>query len=83
MARFMDVHTGMMGLDQNALEEAHRADTQIEGGERVRFLHAWADPATGKVFCLSEGPDREAVLRVHEKAGHPTTEIYEVPLEID
>lgn len=83
MARFMDVHTGMTGLDQKALEEAHRADTQIESAESVRFLHAWADPKTGKVFCLSEGPDKEAVLRVHEKSGHPTNEIYEVPLEIE
>jgi hypothetical protein len=83
MAKFMDVHTGMTGLDQKALEAAHQADSQVEGAEHVRFLHAWADPASGKVFCLSEGPDKEAVLRVHEKAGHPTDEIYEVPLEIE
>ena len=25
---------------------------------------------------------KEAVLRVHEKAGHPADEIYEVPVEI-
>ncbi len=82
MARFMDVHTGMTGLDQKALEAAHRADTEIEDGEGVRFLHAWADAATGTVFCLSEAADKAAVLRVHEKAGHPTAEIYEVNLEV-
>ena len=81
--RFMDIHTGMTGVDQKALEEAHRMDLQIEGDENVHFLHAWADPKSGKVFCLSEGPSKEAVLRVHEKAGHPTEEIYEVPLEIE
>lgn len=81
--RFMDVHTGMNGLDQKALEEAHAADAKIEGSEGVHFLHAWADPKTGKVFCLSEGPNMDAVKRVHEKAGHPTEEIYEVPLEIE
>ena len=83
MAKFMDVHSGMNGIDQQALEAAHRADTQIEGDENVHFLHAWADPATGKVFCLSEAPDKEAVLRIHEKAGHPTTEIYELSLEAE
>jgi len=83
MARFMDVHTDMKGLDQKALEAAHRADLDIESSEHVKFLHAWADPASGKVFCLSEGPDKDAVLRVHEKAGHPTTEIYEVELETE
>jgi hypothetical protein len=81
--RFMDVHTGMTGLDDAALKAAHMMDTDIEAEENVKFLHAWADPASGKVFCLSEGPNKEAVLRVHEKAGHPTDEIYEVPLEVE
>ena len=40
-------------------------------------------PASGKVFCLSSGPSKEAVLRVHEKAGHPTEEIYELPVEVE
>lgn len=31
MARFMDVHTEMKGIDQAALEAAHRADAQLEG----------------------------------------------------
>jgi hypothetical protein len=38
---------------------------------------------SGKVFCLSEGPSKEAVLRVHERAGHATSEIYEVPLSVE
>ncbi len=83
MARFMDVHTDMNGIDQAGLEAAHRADTEIQDAEGVHFLHAWADPASGKVFCLSEAPDKEAVLRIHEKAGHPTNEIYELDLEVE
>lgn len=79
--RFMDVHSGMTGVDQDALHAAHKADTDIQDEEGVRFLHAWADPNTGKVFCLSEAPNKEAVLKVHERAGHPTDEIYEVPIE--
>jgi hypothetical protein len=81
--RFMDIHTDMKGLDQQAFQQAHNLDTKIEDDEGVRFLHAWADPAAGKVFCLSEGPSKEAVLRVHERAGHPTEEIYEVSLEVE
>ena len=80
--RFMDVHSEMAGLDQEALAAAHKADTEIENTEGVKFLHAWADPTKGKVLCLSEAPDKESVLRVHEEAGHPTDEIYEVPIEI-
>ena len=80
--RFIDIHTGMKGIDQKALEKAHRKDTDIEASEGVKFLHAWADPISGKVFCLSEGPNKEAVQRVHARAGHEAVEIYEVPLEV-
>lgn len=83
MARFMDVHSGMKGVTQKQLAEAHKKDQELEGRSNVRFLKAWGDPTSGKTFCLSEGPNKEAVLRVHEQAGHPTTEIYEVPIEIE
>ena len=43
---------------------------------------AWLDPESGKVFCLSSGPSKEAVMRIHERAGHPTTEVYELPIEV-
>ncbi len=49
----------------------------------MHFEHAWLDPDSGKAFCLSSGPSKEAVLRVHQKAGHPTEEIYELPVEVE
>lgn len=49
----------------------------------VHFIKAWADPKSGKVFCLSEGPSKEAVRRVHELAGHAAEEIYEVPVTVE
>jgi len=81
MAEFMDVHGGMKGITREALAAAHQADLDIQSTEGVNFKKSWADPSTGKVFCLSEGPDAAAVLRIHEKAGHPTEEIYEVPVQ--
>jgi len=83
MARFMDVHSGFKDVTREQLMEAHKHDQALEGDENVRFMKAWADPASGKVFCLSEGPSKEAVLRVHERAGHATTEIYEVPIDVE
>jgi len=82
VAKFMDVHSGFVGVTEDQLREAHQCDLAIEGAEGVHFERAWLDPASGKVFCLSSGPSREAVLRVHEKAGHPTEEIYELSVEI-
>jgi len=83
MAKFIDVHTGMKGINAKQLAEAHRQDAEHEASEGVHFLKAWADPTTGKVFCLSEGPSKDAVMRVHKKAGHAADEIYEVPLEVE
>ena len=80
MALFMDVHEGFLGVSQADVDGAHRADLEIEAAEGVHFKHWWADPSTGKVFCLAEGPNKDAVLRVHAKAGHPAKEIYEVAL---
>jgi hypothetical protein len=78
MAQFMDVHTSMKGVTGDQLAAAHQADLDIQGEEGVTFTHAWADPSTGHVFCLSEGPSAEAVQRVHERAGHPADEIHEI-----
>ncbi len=83
MRRFMDVHEGFMGITREQLAEAHKKDQAIEREEGVRFVKAWADPKSGKAFCLSEGPDPEAVKKVHERAGHPANAIYEVPIEVE
>ena len=81
MAEFMDVHHGMVDITHEGLMEAHQADLAIQGDEGVDFKHAWADPKSGMVFCLSEAPNAEAVQRIHERAGHPADEIYEVPVQ--
>jgi hypothetical protein len=82
MAKFMDVHSGFVGVTAQELDAAHCEDLRLEDAEGVHFEKAWLDPEAGKVFCLSTGPSKEAVLRIHEKAGHPTTEIYELTIEV-
>jgi len=81
MAEFMDVHDGMVGVTSEALLAAHQADLDIQDDEGVNFKHAWGDPVSGKVFCLSEAPSADAVKRIHERAGHPTDQVYEVPVQ--
>jgi hypothetical protein len=82
MATFMDVHSGFVGATAQDLAAAHEKDLAIEAEEGVHFERAWLDPASGKAFCLSTGPSKEAVMRVHERAGHATTEVYEVPIQV-
>ncbi len=82
MAKFMDVHSGFFGVTAEQLADAHRRDLEIQDTEGVCYERAWLDPEAGKVFCLATGPSREAVMRVHERAGHPTPDVYEVPIEV-
>lgn len=82
MPRFMDVHDGFVGVTKEQLAEAHAADVAIQHEEDMNFEKAWLDPESGKVFCLSTGPSKEAVIRIHEKAGHPTSEVYELSVEV-
>jgi uncharacterized protein DUF4242 len=82
VAKFMDVHSGFVGVTEAQLREAHERDLAIERDEGVHFERAWLDPEAGKVFCLATGPSREAVMRIHERAGHPTAEVYELPVEV-
>ncbi len=82
MTKYMDVHHGMKGITQADLAAAHKADLAIEKDENVHFERAWADPKSGTVYCLSEAPSPEAVLRIHERTGHPASEIHAVPLTV-
>ena len=81
IVKFMDVHRGMLGITAEQLRQAHAADIAIQDEEGVDFQHAWADPDSGVVYCLSAGPNAQAVQRIHQRAGHPADEIHEVPLE--
>ncbi len=82
MARFIDIHEGFVGVTQEQFEAAHRLDLEIQGEEGVSFDRAWLDPVSGKAFCLATGPSKAAVVRIHERAGHPATEVYELPVAV-
>jgi hypothetical protein len=60
MPKYMDVHSGFVGVTAEQLEEAHQRDLALEGEEGVHFEHAWLDPESGKAFCLSTGRTRRA-----------------------
>ena len=82
MKRFIDVHEGFVGVSQTQFEAAHQADLDIQAEESVSYDQAWLDPVSGKAFCLITAPSREAAIRVHERAGHPTEEVYELPIAV-
>ncbi|PPL20299.1 SCO4226 family nickel-binding protein [Microterricola pindariensis] len=82
MTQFMDVHHNMKGITPEQLLAAHNADVAIQDDEKVQFKQAWADPVSGRAFCLSEGPSADAVRRIHERTGHPADEVHEVTVTV-
>lgn len=82
MATFIDIHEGFSGVSQAQFEAAHQLDLDIQADDDVSFDRAWLDPVSGKAFCLATGPDMAAVIRVHERAGHPANEVYELPIAV-
>jgi len=78
MPLFMDVHRNVEGSAEDVVE-AHRKDLETQGDYGVDFKSYWVDEDEGAVFCLFEGPDKEAGERVHREAhGLVADEIYEV-----
>ena len=76
---FIDIHNKVEGLSAEAIATAHQQDLAVQARFGVRFIRYWYDEATGKVFCLSEAPDRDAITDAHRAAhGLLADEIVEV-----
>lgn len=79
MPLYLDIHHKMAGVTPEALAEAHRRDLEVQSKYGVRYLKYWYDLTTERVFCLVEGPNKEAVEAVHREAhGNIADEIIEV-----
>ena len=82
MPLFMDVHTIEEGVSAKEVADAHARDVEVQGQYGVNYKNYWVDEKAGKVFCLATGPSKEAVMRIHERAGHPTPQVYEITAEV-
>jgi hypothetical protein len=77
MPRFMDYHDDLK-LPQEAITElaqGTRDGVTDEFGVRQLELYYNAD---GKVYCLLEGPNEEAVRKHHEALGVPCGDVHRV-----
>jgi len=76
---FLDIHHRIEGLTADAVTAAHQQDLAVQARYGVRFVRYWYDERTGKVFCLSEAPNADAVAEVHRHShGLLADEIVEV-----
>lgn len=79
MPLFMDIHKAVDGLTPEGVAEAHKKDLEIQNQYNVKYLKYWFNEKDGTIFCLAEAPNKEAAVKVHEKAhGLLAEEIIEV-----
>jgi len=66
---FLDVHDfGAGNVTAKAVAEAHKQDLAVQADFGVRFLNYWVDEVNGKVLCLSEAPNADAIREAHRRA---------------
>jgi len=67
MPMYIDRHDAP-GVSPQALADAHAADVLVEERHGVRYHTYWFDPENGSIFCLAEGPSKDAVEAVHRES---------------
>jgi hypothetical protein len=77
MPRFMDSHEDLK-LPADAIaqiaQDAHNGTADQFGVRQIELYH---NPE-GKVYCLLDGPDEEAIRRHHAALGVPCGDVHEV-----
>jgi class 3 adenylate cyclase len=63
---YIDRHD-LRDLTPEEVADAHVHDVDVQARYGVRFHTYWFDPTSGSVFCLVEGPTKEAVEAVHQE----------------
>jgi class 3 adenylate cyclase len=67
MPMYIDRHDAP-GVSPQALADAHAADVGVEQRHGVKYHTYWFDEDNGSIFCLAEGPTKEAVEAVHRES---------------
>ena len=77
MPTFMDYHDDLT-LPQQAIDQIGQGSRDgVEDEFGVRQIELFHNP-DGKVYCLLEAPDEEAVRRHHAAVGVPCGEVHRV-----
>lgn len=63
----MDIHI-VPGVKARDVAEAHRKDLVHQGEHECKCMTYWIDEERENIFCLIEGPTKEAVEEMHKKA---------------
>lgn len=66
---YLDVHElGAGKVTAKDVAGAHEKDLAVQGKYGVNFVNYWVDEKDGRVVCLSQAPDPDAVINTHKEA---------------
>jgi hypothetical protein len=66
---FLDVHEfGAGKVKAQDVAEAHKKDIEIQKKYKVNIINYWVDEKGGKVMCLIQAPDTNAIYKTHKEA---------------
>lgn len=68
MPLYMDVHRDLKGVNAEDVARAHVKDLEVEKKYGVHYHKYFFNGQNGSIFCLVEGPDKDACERVHREA---------------
>ena len=79
MPLYMDLHKGVKGLMKEEVEQGHLMDLEVQDKHGVKYHKFLVNEEAGNIFCLVEGPSKEACTACHQEAyGNIACEIIEV-----
>jgi len=67
MPMYLDRHD-LIGITAQEVADAHLQDLEAQNEHKVCYHTYWFDEDKGSIFCLAEGPNREAVENVHRES---------------
>jgi hypothetical protein len=74
---FIDIHD-CSKFDKNELQNILEKDRELGSSRGVRLQRCYYNPTDNKMFCLIDGPSRDAVLDTHNLSGLGVEDIWEV-----
>lgn len=83
MPLYMDVHNQVRAVTPQGIAKRHARDLELQEKHGVKYINCWANQSNGRMFCLMEAPNKEAIYQMHREAhGIMFNDIYEV-FEVD
>ncbi len=79
MPKFLDTH-GMQGADPEELKKALNAPKDEFGVSHLNIIYSEDED---RMYCLLDAPNKEAVVKHHEKLGYKCDSILEVESTAD